>query len=346
MKKTTYLIFLFLLGGNIYSQSKIYDLETIEKTMYLFENIVNEQNSHKNLSYICSEPFYQSKQWDNLLKAVNDNKINLAYVKEEITKEFKIKNSSEKLFLIFEKGESAFWYIKDAYLWENGHKKNFKAYGLKPLASEFNFVDLLDAIDNKSIQNYSGIAPNGKLSLDFLNKNSLTQTNSASAIITDIIVYQNGIISGIYYFKISYSDTIVNNKRGWLITDFGKMSELREDNLLICYLMGNTENINLNKNGKYHYSNVKSRQENRKSNVKEIVITKNDVNIRVSPSTSSGLITKGKLGDNFSILQVSKLDELIINNSITTAPWYQIKINGYTGWIFGYYCEIISTANN
>ncbi|MCP4348412.1 MAG: hypothetical protein GY795_23240 [Desulfobacterales bacterium] len=156
-----------------------------------------------------------------------------------------------------------FWYINDAYIKGRKETKDpiFAPHGFSPLALEYNFSDFTNAIKTKEIYKYIGLAPFGKLPVDFFIKNKISRSENSSLFITDIIMYKNKKIKKIIYLKIEYFPLMLNKKRGWLITECGTMFSYYEKynnrNSLFIDLIADSkylEKYNLDKESPYFFS--------------------------------------------------------------------------------------------
>lgn len=105
---------------------------------------------------------------------------------------------------------------------------NFPSQGFNPLAIEYNFSGLIDSIQNGTINNYSGLAPNGKLPVNFMKDYKLKKSEKANLLIKNIIIFDKSKIKDIIYIELEYFPGFYKNKRGWLIKNWGNMIEYYE----------------------------------------------------------------------------------------------------------------------
>lgn len=324
-------ISLLLLVFTAKGQMGIFDLEDVNKTLFILESSINNNNL-EDIQKITSTSFITSKKIITLFNTFKNRHINLGYTHELLQKEFNIRNTNNKLIVHFEKGDNNFWYIQDAYIRQKGKVDSLKKHGFKPLALEYNFVDFLEAIKDNSIIKYSGLAPNGKLSLEYIRSNPLEQSNTSDLWIKDVIIHDGENIIDICFFKISYFESIQNQKRGWLITDFGSMKD-QPTTMLEQMLLGKTNEYNLNKKSKYSFLNIKSEEisnKKEKSSNRKIIINNEYVNVRNAPGTNkTKIIGKALEGQVYNIIKEEK-------------AWINIKFDNTNGWVSSKYVSIIN----
>jgi hypothetical protein len=327
-----------------YNLSEITDLEDHNKTLIRLQQIFGEKSKISSLEKICTNRFIKSKGISNLHKLIRNNSINLGYTNEVLNKDFYIINTDQKLNVVFKRQEDFFWYIEDAYMSKGNKKIQFKAKGFKPLAIEYNFIDFIQAIKDSEIKSFSGLAPHGKLSLDFINNNDFKLSQNSILFINDVILHSNDKITGIYTIKLVYNEKLNKNKRGWMIAEFIPTIEIVKRTILIDFLSNNTSNYNLNKESNYHYYNLAS--SNKKSVEKlltenEKIIVKQKVNIRQSPSTKSPIVLTVNKNRIFDIIETSLPLSVFINNKEIIDKWYHISDKQVSGWVFGKYVSVI-----
>lgn len=325
---------------NVYSQftsfnlGDIGDLEDYHKTLVILEQIFETKPKDNFLKKISTNKFIKSKEFQKLQQEIDNKFINLAYTNELLKKEFPIENSKSSLVIDFNKHIDLHWYINNAYIIDKNKKIIFKGKGFKPLAVEYNFVDFIEAIENNEITSFSGLAPHGKLPIEFINSKKFKISQSSILFINNVIIHNNNKITSLYTIKLIYKKKLNRNKQGWLIDDFIPSIKYEKRTLLTDYLSGNTSDYELNKKSNYFYNNLKNfnLKSITKNNLKRKIVIKQKVNVRKSPSTSSKIIGIALKNEIYNVSDESF--------SFNKNKWYKIDFKGFYGWVFGKYVTV------
>ncbi|KPA14180.1 hypothetical protein MHK_005614 [Candidatus Magnetomorum sp. HK-1] len=342
-KKQFYLIMLSLFIATLpdisYSK-KFYDWEDINKTMSGLELIFKNHQNDK-LIFLSDDSFKNSLSYNKILNYILNYSINLGYTNEKCVKEFSVikgKFINHNLMIVFIKKKNQYdglWCVIDAYLEKgtNKIKKIFQPKGLNHLAIEYNFSDFISLLRKKKIKTLNGIAPFGKLPLSFFEDNTISKTENTTLFVTNVIIYENSNIKDIIYIKLNYYPKVINDKRGWLITESESMiyyyQKYEKENSDISLLTNNmnqlrwsesinNRNYNLSKKSKYFYA-ITSLQDIIKN--KETFITIKNILV---PTFSSNRIVLSLLLDDTSIMNNTNISSFIKDNQL---------INEFNGFI-------------
>jgi len=207
-----------------------YDWEDINKTMSAIE-LTFRKNQKDKLILMSDNAFSNKMSYKVILSYIPSYDINLGYTKEKCIKEFSIvkgRYSNYNLQIVFIKKENKFdgqWIVTDAYLENKTNKQKYKPkelqeIGFNPSAVEYNFNNLIKYSKNSK---FKELAPFGKISISFFKNNTISKTENSIVFITNIILYKNNHIKDLIFIKLKYYPQIINNKRGWLITEMDSM---------------------------------------------------------------------------------------------------------------------------
>ncbi|MEM6684179.1 MAG: SH3 domain-containing protein [Bacteroidota bacterium] len=323
--------------------SVITDLESYNKTMTILEKLFEYKPTKETLYRICTESFIKSNHFRDFSNAIASNSVNIGYTTEKIQKSFTLNQSRNTLTVLFNRDKNFFWHIDDAYI-TNKRGKNiyFEKKGFKPLAAEFNFTDFQDIILNKSFPSYAGLAPYGKLPVQFLKENKIDINEEATLFIENVIIHDEKQIQGLYVLKLTNSSKLKNDKRGWLIDDFIPMENYVEKSLFIDYLLGDTSKYNLKKKSNYFYSFdnfvFTSTEDAKTKGV--LQITGKTVNVRERNNVKSKKIGVVKKDQQYTFLRKSEPTTLEIQGKKVKHVWYEIEFNdSMKGWVFGFFIK-------
>jgi len=242
------------------TNAQFFDLEDINKTMSAFE-LAFKENRIEFLEAISSEEFVRSDSYERLSDLTKKYSVNLGYTQTRCLKEFDIQSSLQKLLIRFIRKDN-FWYVEDAYLQRGKELIDLPEKGFKPLAVEYNFSDFVNAVTSAEIEEFSGIAPFGKLPPSFFIDHKISKNQEAKVVISNIIFHDSKSIAALGYIAIKNYSTLIKNKRGWLLVEFGTMgdfySRYMNKDLFLDFLLDKKGLVSydLNKESPFFFANI------------------------------------------------------------------------------------------
>jgi len=243
-----------------FTQAQIFDLEDMNKTVTAFDLAFKEKRL-EYLQAIASDEFLHSDAFIRLGKLTKQYSLNLGYTQTRCLKEFDIEKSSQKLIVRFIQKDN-FWYVEDAYIQGSKEVVRFPAKGFKPLAVEYNFSDFVNAVTSGEIKEFSGLAPFGGLPISFFSEYRITKNQEAKILVSNIIFHDFKNIVELGYIALKNHPKLINNKRGWLLVEFGFMDDYyslyQEQDLFVDFLLGKGGSYDLSKRSPFFFANVAS----------------------------------------------------------------------------------------